>query len=133
MNRSTHTMTAVNMNSVNNKNDVSRGGGSAIKGIRSSVDPYADARVVGARGREICYGDKIFARLVLNGRIIVEFMMNRVSDMTEIFGELRGYCREYRGLARLYLRNMSRGWSVEKPLMLYPRRAGILTAGYPTT
>lgn len=89
-------------------------------GIRSSYNPYADAHPVGRRGNEICYGDKICGRLVMNGRVVLEFMLNKVSDMTEILGELRAKCRNVKGLVRLYLRNMSRGWSLEKPLMLYP-------------
>ena len=67
-------------------------------------------------GRSICYGDRLYARLVMGGRTVVEFMISRVSDFSELLGELR---RQTRGLARLYVRNVSRGWSMERPLMLY--------------
>ncbi len=70
-------------------------------------------------GRKICYGDKLFARLVMKGRTILEFMISQVNDFTELISELRRNCKEFKGLARLYLRNVSRGWSMERPLMLY--------------
>lgn len=71
-------------------------------------------------GKPIKYGDRLFARLVLHGNTIVEFMINRVNDLTELIGELRYSTRGLRGLAQLYIRNFSRGWSMERPLMLYP-------------
>jgi hypothetical protein len=46
-------------------------------------------------------------------------MISRVSDFSELLGELRRQTRGCRGLARLYVRNVSRGWSMERPLMLY--------------
>ena len=69
--------------------------------------------------RKIDYGDKIFARLMMNGRTVVEFMINRVSDMTELIGELRHMTYGAKGLAKLYIRNQTKGWSQERPLMLY--------------
>lgn len=66
------------------------------------------------------YGDRIYARLCLRGKDVLEFMIEKVGSMTELLGELRAHTRELRGLCRLYVRNMSRGWSMERPLMLYP-------------
>ena len=74
--------------------------------------------VFGSRN-PIRYGDKIFARIVMRGRTIVEFVLNQVCDMTELLGELRKKVKGVQGLAKIYLRNYSRGWSLEKPLMLY--------------
>ena len=67
----------------------------------------------------IRYGDKIFARIVMRGRTIVEFVLNQVCDMTELLGELRKKVKGVQGLAKIYLRNYSRGWSLDTPLMLY--------------
>ena len=39
--------------------------------------------------------------------------------MTELLGELRKKVKGLRGLAQVYVRNYSRGWSMEQPLMLY--------------
>lgn len=67
----------------------------------------------------IDYGDKIFARLTMAGRTIVEIMLDRVADMTELIGEMRHATYGLKGLAKLYIRNQSKGWSNERPLMLY--------------
>ena len=48
-------------------------------------------------------------------------MLNSVNDLTELWGELRRKCRGISGLAKLYLRNASRGWSIERPMMIYPQ------------
>ena len=94
-----------------------------MHGIRRSFDPYHRSPSLAAAGnRPIRYGDRLFARLVMHGRTIVEFMVNSVNDLSELWGELRRQCRGISGLGRLYLRNASRGWSMEKPLMLYPDR-----------
>lgn len=71
------------------------------------------------RMNKIEYGDKIFARLTMGQRTIVEFMINRVADMTELLAELRRSTAGIRGLATLHIRNQSKGWSAERPLMLY--------------
>ena len=60
----------------------------------------------------------------MRGRTIVEFMINKVSDLSELFGELRKLTRGVRGLAQLYVRNFSRGWSMERPMMLYAPNEG---------
>lgn len=67
----------------------------------------------------MAYGYRIYARLSLNGKKIAEFMTDQVDGMTKLLGELRPYTRSLRGLCRLYVRNYSRGWSSERPLMLY--------------
>lgn len=69
--------------------------------------------------RQISMGDKIFVRIVAGGRTIMEFMTRAVASMTELTGEARRNLRKYHGLCRLQIRNMSQGWSMEKPLMIY--------------
>ena len=72
-------------------------------------------------GRPMRYGDRIFVRLTYpnhHGPAIAEFVLTDVNDMTEVYGELRRYTRGKHGLAKLYIRNMSRGWSKEQPFML---------------
>ena len=81
---------------------------------------------------KIEFGDRIFARLTMGGKTVFEFMINRVADMTELLGELRHMTAGLRGLAKLYIRNQSRGWSQERPLMLYsanevPRRNSLFS------
>lgn len=94
---------------------------SGVKGIRRSFGFNKRAsRPTGNPDHEICYGDRLFARLVMHGRTVMEFMMNSVNDLTELWGEVRRKCRGIKGLVRLYLRNASRGWSMVRPLMIYP-------------
>lgn len=71
------------------------------------------------RQRRFTFGDRVQARLILNGRIVAEFISDRISDMTELLNAVRFRTRELRGLARLYVRNLTRGWADERPLMLY--------------
>ncbi|MCM1368998.1 MAG: hypothetical protein NC204_01345 [Candidatus Amulumruptor caecigallinarius] len=69
--------------------------------------------------RNIKFGDRIFVRLTCNWDTIAEFETARVSSYTELLGEVRIRTRAFRGLTRLYVRNVTRGWSKETPLMLY--------------
>ena len=52
----------------------------------------------------------------------------RFADRTELVGEVRQAARRKRGLVTMSVRNASRGWTLEKPLMLYgehmPQRSG---------
>lgn len=69
--------------------------------------------------KSISRGDRIYARLSMHGRTITEFMINTASSMTDVLSEIRYHCRKLRGLCTLFIRNHSRGWSEERPLMLY--------------
>lgn len=76
-------------------------------------------------GRPIRYGDRIFVRVTriqYGVKTLAEFTMTEVNDLSEIYGELRHYTRGERGLTRLYIRNVTRGWSLEQPFMLYAER-----------
>lgn len=69
--------------------------------------------------KEIRKGDRIFARLTMGGKLILEFMINRVGSLSELLDELREMTGNLRGLGRLQIRNQSRGWSQERNLMFY--------------
>lgn len=70
-------------------------------------------------------GDRIFARLTMGGRTLVEIMLNGIGSVSEVISELRRMCGEVRGLAKLYIRNHSRGWSFDKGLMVYSREGSL--------
>lgn len=72
------------------------------------------------RENKIGYGDKIFARLTQGGKVLVEFVAERFDDIKEVMRELRRLSAQCRGISRLYIRNMTQGWSIEETLMLYP-------------
>lgn len=68
----------------------------------------------------IIYGDRIFARVINpHGKSICELTLEQVSDLTEVFGEVRQALRSFRGLVRLIVRNYTRGWSKDQPMMFY--------------
>ena len=67
-------------------------------------------------------GDRIYTRVILQGRQVAEYVFDCVSGMSELITALRYRTRELRGLASIYVRNMTAGWSMEQPLMLYPGR-----------
>lgn len=89
-----------------------------------------------ATSRTVRYGDRLFARIVLHGKTVAEFVNSQVNDLTELLSELRRLTRGLRGLAQLYIRNFSRGWSFERPMMLYaaggagPERRPVATERY---
>lgn len=97
-----------------------------VSGIRRSFE--STRRVIKSPvggSRPIAFGDKLFARVMMRGKTILEFMADHVNDLSELYGELRSKCRGMRGLVKLYIRNMSRGWSIERPLMFYSDRHSV--------
>lgn len=97
--------------------------GQSFTGIRRSFGTDAAVRPGGTNsGRYICYGDRIHVRLDRvqpGGRTLAEFTLTEVRDMSEIYGELRHYTRGLRGLTTLRVRNVTRGWTMSQPFMLY--------------
>lgn len=61
-------------------------------------------------------GDRIFARLTMGARTIVEFMIDRVESMTDLLLEVHRAAQGFRGLCKLYVRNQSLGWAQERQL-----------------
>ena len=70
--------------------------------------------------KTIKYGDKIFARVTRNGQTVLNYVTERVADMTELIGELRKAMAGLKGLVMIHIRNYHQGWGEERPLMLYP-------------
>ena len=77
--------------------------------------------------KSITLGDKMFARLILRGKTVLEFMITSVRDLTELYTLLHSKCRGLRGLAKLFLRNMSSPVAIsgtDGTLRLSPATAG---------
>lgn len=82
-------------------------------------------------GRPIRNGDIIFVRLVSSRcacNTIAEFTLKDVSDLTDIYGEIRRHTKGLQGLVRLYIRNVTRGWSFQKPFKLYGNTVRMATS-----
>lgn len=71
--------------------------------------------------KTIAYGDRIFARVMQNGKTIYNFVSETVGSMTEVIAELRKVMKGVKGLVMIQIRNYNRGWNQERPLMLYSR------------
>ena len=69
--------------------------------------------------RYIRQGDRIYVRIVQNNIKMYEFSVENVSDYTALIGEIRFAARDMSGLAKVFVRNHSRGWSEERPMMFY--------------
>lgn len=72
--------------------------------------------------KSISLGDKIFARVTRNGRTILDFVTERVSNMSELISELRAAMKDIHGLVMIHIRNYHQGWGEDRPLMLYAQR-----------
>lgn len=69
-------------------------------------------------GHRISLNDRIYVKLVLNGVTLIETVCDNIADYTSLLSILREACRRYKGLARMVVRNITRGWSVQRPLLL---------------
>lgn len=97
--------------------------GEGVYGASKFRHVYADSQQrfsnqFGSRN-PISYGDRLFARIIRKGRVLLEVVINEVCDLTEFLGELRKKATGIKGLVELYVRNYTRGWSLQQPLMLY--------------
>ena len=61
-------------------------------------------------------------RLVMAGKVTYEYQTDKVSDMTDLTGDLRRRAKGLKGLAIVHIRNHDRGWSRELRIMLYGER-----------
>ena len=98
---------------------------------RPTLVTAADCR---AEKNRIEYGDHIYVRVSLNGQTIAEFSSDRFASRSQVVAEIRYITRIYSGLAQVYVRNHSRGWSNCSPLRLYgpsgPERYGKRNAAF---
>ena len=62
-------------------------------------------------------GDRIHATATSSGKMIAEMVMDGVGSISEIMSGLHGASGMKRGLVRIYIRNVSRGWSLERPCL----------------
>ena len=67
--------------------------------------------------KSVLPSDRVYASLSVGGRVVAEVIREGFSDLTALLLLLRRMAN-MRGLARLTVRNMSRGWSLTEPLML---------------
>ena len=90
---------------------------------RSFTQQRSEHATPSGTGHKMHYGDRIYARVVMAGRKVIEITTSAVNDLTELLGLIRVKTRGKVGLAHLYLRNLSRGWSLDRPMRLYSAAA----------
>ena len=96
--------------------------------IRRSFPEAVSDKVTPEAGKPIRYGDRLFVRLTMMGRVVLELMVTKVCDFSELLAEVRRQVRHLRGLATLSVRNMLRGWSDVRPIMLYKPKMSVPSA-----
>lgn len=72
--------------------------------------------------RNISFGDKVYVRIShhnYNPDIIADFTLDDIDDLCDVYKELRNHTSEFHGMVNLYVRNISRGWSMQQPFKLY--------------
>ena len=70
------------------------------------------------KDRTISLGDKIFARVTRNGHTILNFVSEKVANMSDLLAQLRKAMKDMHGLVMIHIRNYNQGWGTERPLML---------------
>lgn len=63
---------------------------------------------------QICNTDRLHARLNMGGRDVYSFFVENASDIRDVVTMAYSYVPEVRGMAVLYVRNMTRGECMKK-------------------
>lgn len=63
-------------------------------------------------------GDEVYASLSIAGKVIAELKETDAEKMDDILHKLRTLALRYSGMTRVYIRNHTKGWSLQLPLML---------------
>lgn len=71
------------------------------------------------RKKSISIGDSVYVCVKQSGCKIFERVFQKVGSLTDLISGVRKLMRSYSGLVKIYIRNMTRGWSEERPLMFY--------------
>lgn len=69
--------------------------------------------------RTIHYTDMVCATVVLNGVAVAQIKRDRISNFSALLAMLRAMAPASRGLGKLQVRNLTTGWSMVTPFMLY--------------
>ena len=71
------------------------------------------------RNNTYSYGDVLHITLRMRNYIVARFVIDTAGDYSELIGAVRFRMRHLHGLARMQVRNVTRGWCIERPIMLY--------------
>lgn len=82
-----------------------------------NIQAYTSAS---ARMHRIAYSDRLYARITMRGAVVAELTRDRFTSLSALMSTLRAMVPHAAGLCKLTVRNMTCGWHLERPLMLYP-------------
>ena len=87
-------------------------------------------RMMAGRERAMAQSDNVFVRVISDGREMMNFRKSGYASISDVIATVSRMASGLWGLAKLIIRNQSRGWSVEVPLALQKesRRFASLTA-----
>lgn len=77
---------------------------------------------VGRADSLMSYGDRISVRAMMEDQCTMQYETRYAADMTDLIGDFRRRAKGMHGLAVVYIRNIDRGWTHERRIMLYPQR-----------
>ncbi len=75
--------------------------------------------------RIIRSGDRLYASLSVDRDVVASGELTGVTDMTDLIAKVRKGAGRVCGLARLYVKSLTRGWTLTRPLMLYPEKPSV--------
>ncbi len=61
-------------------------------------------------------GDELYAALSVAGNKLAELNTKEMTSIEEIMRKLRKLASRYTGIAKVYIRNRTRGWAIQKPM-----------------
>lgn len=68
---------------------------------------------------DLTWGNRVFVRVRRRFNVLLEFETCCVDDFSALVREIRRRLGRESGLVEVYARNMTRGWSLTRPLRLY--------------
>ena len=82
---------------------------------------YYTFNVLTMNNYPVALGDNLHIRAIIGGRTVLELRVNNVGDTSSLIAEIRSAAKGVNGLSRLFIRNCTRGWAIERPFRFYAR------------
>lgn len=82
---------------------------------------YYTFNVLTMNNYPVALGDNLHIRAIIGGRTVLELRVNNVGDTSSMIAEIRSAAKGVNGLSRLFIRNCTRGWAIERPFRFYAR------------
>lgn len=74
---------------------------------------------MGSKYNSISLGDRIFVKIMSNNAVVSELTVVNINSMSELITHLHTVYQNLKGLSTLFIRNMTKGWTMRRPIMFY--------------